>query len=505
MIDEVEFLEIRTRVFVTVNGRRDATFDNVEEARARAAELKIQWPNKRVRLRSAILEEVALVESPPPPPPPPTTTTTAPATTTTASSTTAPTTTSSTTAPTTTSTTAASTTTTTAPPPPPNFEFVKGKDDTAPVAGRSKPAIAQTLADPAYGLDVTRLTSAAGTRFNRNTYSRRQAENADGSLFFTYHGDAEYRVYSVADGSQVAVTNLHPDAEPQWHPTDPNKLRHTTGPNSYTGTLTLRETDVRTGQETVLRDLTEQVQELLPGARYLSDGAEGSPSADGNRYAWMIFDGSEQLIGAITYDLASDEVLGVMRDLPSGVGKLDAISISPSGQFVLAQWWDTTAQFNVDFSGQREILPGAEHSDIAIGANGNDTYVYIDFTNSERAGWVVAYDMVTGDYRKLINLYDNANTSIHISGKAYNQPGWAVLSTYSCKVDGAWTCHKVMAVDLENATVLNLAHTYNCGDNYWTETHAVANRDLSRIYFNSDFGSCGIDAEVYRIDVPDLP
>ena len=61
-----------------------------------------------------------------------------------------------------------------------------------------------------------------------------------------------------------------------------------------------------------------------------------------------------------------------------------------------------------------------------------------------------------------------------------------------------------MAVELATGLVVNLAHTYNCGDDYWTETHAVVNRSFTRIYFNSDAGSCGIDAEVYELTVPPL-
>ena len=130
--------------------------------------------------------------------------------------------------------------------------------------------------------------------------------------------------------------------------------------------------------------------------------------------------------------------------------------------------------------------------------------VYIDFTASENGGFVVAVDLVTGQTTRYFDLYDGTNTSIHFSGKAYNRPGWILVSTYNCKVDDGWACEKVFALDLADGTIVNLAHTYNCGAEYWTETHAVTNRDLTRVYFNSDAGSCGTNAEVYRIDVPTL-
>ena len=85
-----------------------------------------------------------------------------------------------------------------------------------------------------------------------------------------------------------------------------------------------------------------------------------------------------------------------------------------------------------------------------------------------------------------------------------DRPGWVVVSTYNCKDPGAWTCDKVFAVEIATGETLNLAHTYNCGNNYWTEAHAVVNRSFTRVYFNSDGGSCGIDAEVYELTLPDF-
>ena len=115
----------------------------------------------------------------------------------------------------------------------------------------------------------------------------------------------------------------------------------------------------------------------------------------------------------------------------------------------------------------------------------------------------MAHDLETGEATRIFDIYDDANTSIHISGKGYDRPGWVIASTYNCKVPGAWSCEKVMAVELQpNGRILQLAHTHNCGDDYWTETHAAVNRDFTRVYFNTDSGSCGMDAEVMEITVP---
>ncbi len=391
------------------------------------------------------------------------------------------------------------------PPPTPNTGgLVYGQDATRPSSSWTRPALLETSTDPAYGLPVTRLTSADGTRFNRNTYSRRQAENADGSAVLTYHGDSTFNVYDRATGELIAETPVHPDGDPQWHATNPDRIRHVAGRNSSVGTLELLETSVSTGSTVVLADLTSRIRAIFPGATYMSDRSEGSPSADGTRYAWLVYNDDEDPVGIISYDVEDDRILGSIPVNPSEPYLIDWVSASPSGDFVMASMEDGMYAWNFDMTNPRLVFEGGEHSDIAIGPTGNDTYVYIDFTASNNGGWVVAVDLVTGETRRYIDLYDDASTSIHFSGKAYDAPGWIVASTYNCKESFAWSCEKVFALNLADGTIVNLAHTYNCGDSYWTETHAVANRDLSRIYFNSDAGTCDTNAEVYKIDLPTL-
>lgn len=387
-----------------------------------------------------------------------------------------------------------------------------GPDSTPQSDAWAKPALAEPYTDPAYGTAVRRLTSADGTRFNRNTYSRRQAENADGTMFLTYHGEAAYHAYNRETGELVASLGIHPDGEPQWHPSDPDLVRHVGGPNSYVGDLKLYETNVQSGSESVIADLTSRIQAELPEALYLHDMAEGSPSEDGNRYAWVVSDANEDEIGLVSYDLSTDTVLGIFDQLPARLaegqgsyGPIDWVSMSPSGQYVVAGFWDANVVFDADFGNERILNLEGSHSDLALQTDRRDAWVYIDFddASSADAGWLVSIDLDTLDRTRLFQVYGGANTSIHISGKGYGKPGWVVVSSYNCSNPGAWTCTKVMAVELGgDHRVLNLAHTYNCGDDYWTETQASVNRDFTRVYFNSDGGSCGTDAEVYEISVP---
>lgn len=383
--------------------------------------------------------------------------------------------------------------------------LVLGKDATRPASDWTRPALGSRYGDAAYGTPTRRVTDASGTRFDRNTYSRRQAENADGTRLLTYHGSGRYHVRDRASLALVRVLDIHPDSEPQWHPSDPALIRHLRGPNAALGDLRYYETRVDTGESRVIADLTDAVRLAFPTARYMKDRAEGSPSVDGDRYAWIVHDERDEAIGLVSAELSTSRLLG-SRPLRTDQGILDWVSMSPSGRHVVAGYVDGTLVYDSDLSRERRINSKADHSDIALDGRGNDAYVYIDFSAGADGGWLMSVNLETLERTRLIDFYDNANTSLHVSGKGYDKPGWVVVSTYNCRVAGAWTCDKVFAVELEPDPVfVNLAHTYNCGDNYWTETHAVVNRAFTRVHYNSDAGRCTTEAEVYELDLPSLP
>lgn len=396
------------------------------------------------------------------------------------------------------------------------FSFVEGKDTTPPSASLTEPTFGDSYVDPAYGLTVRKVTDATGTRFNRNVYSRIEPENSDATLFLTYHGDAEYRVYDRQTLALVrALSDLDPQAEIQWHPTDPRRIRFTEGGNSFTGSLKLLELDIDDPPgtpDTVIVDLAGRTPwpDVDPtGAGrdgFISDGAEGSPSRDGSRYAWVVLDLFEQVVGMISVDISTDTILGTLDASQwAQFGDLDHVSMTPSGNAIVASFDDAVIAYDVDFKNPRQLHYGTEHSDIAVDAQGRDTLVIIDFGSGDLA----SVNVQTAQRTNLFNIFnEDTDTSIHISGKAFGKPGWAVVSTYNCRAPAGqvgWACDKVFVVELApNPRILNLAHTYNCGADYWTEPHAAPSRDLRRVYYNSDWGSCDIDAEVMMIDVPEF-
>ena len=129
------------------------------------------------------------------------------------------------------------------------------------------------------------------------------------------------------------------------------------------------------------------------------------------------------------------------------------------------------------------------------------------FTDYAVSGDLVMVDVDTGVRTSLLPTYiDGTATAYHVSGKAFNKPGWIVLSTYA-NYGGPekWLHQRVMAVELKaNPTIINLAHHHSQYNAYWTEPHASVNRDLTKVLFNSNWGTTSdLDVDAYLIRLPD--
>ncbi len=105
----------------------------------------------------------------------------------------------------------------------------------------------------------------------------------------------------------------------------------------------------------------------------------------------------------------------------------------------------------------------------------------------------------------LFQAYNNGTSSaFHFSGKAFNKPGWVLVSTYG-SATSEWLHRKVFAVSLEaSPKIKHLGHHHSGPDGYWTEPQATVNRDFTRILFTSNWES-GADRDVddYMIVLPD--
>ncbi|MCP3140313.1 hypothetical protein [Pyxidicoccus xibeiensis] len=390
----------------------------------------------------------------------------------------------------------------------PDFALTSTRQAT-PIPTWAKPAKGVAVSEPTYKtcfVRVTNYTADGVSGFARNDYSRRQAFNANSTkqLISGYNGGT-WHVYDANTRARLKqLSGLSGDVEPQWHPTNPNLLYHL--PTVGIG-MKLHELNVSTGATRVVGDFAARLKARWPTAMAAWTRSEGSPSADGRYWCFMVDGDNWNSVGVFTWDRDTNTILG-MYD--TNGDRPDHVSMSPSGNSCVVSWVSAqgTAAFSRDFTRKTQLLHASQHSDIALDANGDDVYVAIDYSTNE--GEVFMVNLRTGVRTMLFPTYlSGTATALHVSGKAFNKPGWVVISTYA---DGGgalqWMHRKVMAVQLKaNPTVYTLAHHRTKAntqqDGYWTSPVASVNRDFTRVTFNSNWGSSSdFDVDTYVVEIP---
>ena len=369
---------------------------------------------------------------------------------------------------------------------------------TDPIPSLPKPAKGEAFAEPTYKTCVVRVTDHAvepPSGFARNDYSRRQAFNADSSRLLVYANDGFWHLYEAETFAHIkALSGPAGDAEPQWHPTDPDLLYYL----PTNGGLVVYELNVSTDASQVVGEFAGRLP--WPSAARLWTKSEGAPSADGRYWAFMAETEDFTSVGIVVWDLATDTIVSTMDNDKHP----DHLSMSASGDYVVVSWLDGVVVFDRELSDPRTIQASSEHSDIALDENGDDVYVSVDYQSNDGAVFMV--NLRTGERTDLFPTYiAGTATAIHFSGKAFREPGWVLMSTYADHGgEVQWLHRKITAVQLKaDPTIYHLAHTHVVDSGYWTEPHASVNRDFTRILFTSNWEvDSSMDVDAYMIELP---
>lgn len=372
---------------------------------------------------------------------------------------------------------------------------------TALTPALARPAKGTAFKDPSFNTCVIRATDHvaenASSSFLRNDYSRRQAFNADNSYFIVYAYNGAWHLYDAKTLAHIKTLNGPAgDAEPQWDATDPKSMYFV----PTNGGMTLQKLNVDTGAITTAASFAGKLP--WPDVARVWTRSEGSPSADGRYWCLMAETATFNIRGVFTYDLQTQTVIGTraMSNRP------DHVSMSATGRYCVVSDGDVSGgivSWNSTFTASRSLATRGEHSDLALGADGADYFVFTDYATT---GELVMVNLDTGLRTPLLPTYiDGTATAYHVSGKAFRKPGWILLSTYA-DYGGSenWLHRRVMAVELKAApTIINLAHHHVQYNGYWTEPHASVNRDFTRMLFNSNWGtSSDLDVDAYMIVPP---
>ncbi|MGE5865469.1 MAG: hypothetical protein ACM32J_10260 [Rhizobacter sp.] len=254
------------------------------------------------------------------------------------------------------------------------------------------------------------------------------------------------------------------------------------------------------GATRVVGDFAARLKAKWPGAAAAWTRSEGSPSADGRYWCFMVDNASWGSVGVFTWDRDTNTILGMYN---TNGERPDHVSMTPSGNYCVVSSDGAlgTTAFSRDFSTKKQLLNKSEHSDIALTAEGDDAYVAIDYGSGD----LFMMNIRTGVRTALVNTYLNGGaTALHVSGKAFNKKGWVVMSTYADSGTLNWQHRKIFAVQLAaNPKIYTLAHHRSGANGYWTTPVASVNRDFTRVAFNSNWGNgSDMDVETYTVEIP---
>lgn len=408
------------------------------------------------------------------------------------------------------------------------FTLTQGKVNLA-MPALAKPAKGAVLKEPNFNTCLTRATSHATeppSTFARNDYSRRQAFNADNTYFIVYSNDGWWHLYNANTlqhlrqlspkvSNPAAPYHMAGDAEPQWHPTDPNSLYYL----PTNGGTKLLKLDVRTNTATVAADFAGKLPAWGSSAAHIWTKSEGSPSADGRYWGFQVENTNFGLLGYMVWDLQNNRLVGSRQDS----SRPDHSSMSAAGRWYITSSDSTgTWAWSPDFTKKKKLHNKSEHSDLALGPNGQDYYVSVDYqsaagdvfyTNIDSCPAVAASATTAPICPRTVLFPSYANgaaTAMHFSGKGFGKPGWMVWSTYgtSASRDGTWPwfTNKIYVVELAaNPRVYPLAYTRRAesAGGYWSEPHASVSRNFTRIAFNSNWGVANAeDIDTYIVHIP---
>ena len=376
----------------------------------------------------------------------------------------------------------------------------------------AEPAPRTPFQDPVFGTCLLRVTDRNSdlppddpSTGMKNEYSRVQSFNADNSYFLVRSIEANWYLYDAMSLQKLGRLPL--TEEPRWDAEDPELIYHTDG-------TSLMAYSISDGRGWKVRDFAQDI----PGEKLAAVWTryEGSPSADSRFWGLMAEDEEWRTVALLVYDIILDRVVA-QRETP-GRPEIDSVTISPLGTYLIAFYDEACPPgrlgdeehpcglmvYDRGLENGRGLLRVVGHSDLALDADGREVLVYQEIDQDQ----IAMLDLASGRATPLFSIdFTHSALGFHFSGRAFERPGWVLVSTYNgARPAATWMDDQLFILELKpNGRVLRLAHTHSVVDeeqahDYWAEPHASSNQNLTRILFTSNWGRSGTgEVETYLI------
>jgi hypothetical protein len=379
-----------------------------------------------------------------------------------------------------------------------------------------EPAARLPFRDPMFGRCLIRATDRLQDKDDpsglKNEYSRVQSFNADESLLLARSTQGGWYLYDAASLQPLGQVPL--ESDPRWSATDPNLIY-------YFSETRLMAYDIASGGASTVHEFAGDFPGQSLSAVWMR--YEGSPSRDTRFWGLMAEDQNYLTSALLVYDLEEDQVIAALdtRGWPDEAREMDSVTISPLGNYFLV-YMDKYCQpgqlgapadpcglmvYDRSLQNGRGLLRIIGHSDTALDAQGNEVLVYQDID----ADSISMLDLASGAVTPLWPIdFTHTAIGLHISGRAFDRPGWAVISTHDGDAAShTWMDDQVFLIELKpGGRAVRLAHTRSLVDenqehDYWAEPQASASLDLTRVVFTTNWGRSGTEqVEMVEVLVP---
>jgi hypothetical protein len=358
-----------------------------------------------------------------------------------------------------------------------------------------RPEYLKPFTDSVFGTTVIRLSDRAAFGSNlqelRHLYSKNQPWNADESYLLLNY---KYPAALLNGRSYKFVRWVRQPSQSVWSNINPSIMYGTIANSNQFVKLDIAKSD----NYTILRKFREYDR--------IDFGQWNGNLSNDDRQAALVGLKAGKL-DLLVYNLQQNRVTArktqpkgtTERSTAIGVGtaRIDSISMSQSGKYVILQYHQTGQGFNrgihlldrkLKFVRQLSQR-GGSHFDSCVDAKGAEAIVVQDNLSSA----IVSVDYSTGQKTTLLPA-DRSNYNIHISCRNLNRPGWAYISEFAGDIDPntvKTTLDRTFALKLDGSgTIEQFAppnHSLNTA--YERQPHSVPNRDGTKVLFASDWGN----------------